>query len=213
MIRGAILLVLAGIPVAGIVGCNTAPQARSDRMDLKTEADRVVAEAQRTDPTLRDVMANSLGYAVFPDAGKGGFIIGGGYGKGVLYERGVMTGYCDLTHGSVGATIGGQSFTEILVFRSPAALNDFRDGDFTLGADATVVALKAGAAANAQARTDDEMLVFITSQTGLMADASITGQNFRFTSATELGDTVQPAGGQIQGSGTRNMSSPNSRHY
>ena len=131
MIRGGvILLALAGIPVAGLVGCSTAPKTSAERLDLKADADRVMAEAQRTDPTLRDFMARSAGYAVFPDAGKGGFIAGGGYGKGVLYEHGVMIGYCDMTQGTFGAQIGGQSFAEILCFETPEKLNQFKDNQF-----------------------------------------------------------------------------------
>lgn len=197
MIRGGvILLALAGIPVAGLVGCSTAPKTSAERLDLKADADRVVAEAQRTDPTLRNFLARSAGYAIFPDAGKGGFIVGGGYGKGVLYERGVMTGYVDMTQGTVGAQIGGQSFSEILAFETPEKLNQFKENQFTLNAQATAVALSSGAAANA--RYSDNVAVFITSQEGLMAEATVGGQQFRFKPAPA--NEVQPAGGQLQGS-------------
>lgn len=202
MTRGVILLALAGIPVAALVGCSTAPQTHTERMDLKAQADQVVAQAQRTDPTLRDVLASSAGYAVFPEAGKGGFIVGAGYGKGVVYQNGVAVGYCDMTQGSVGATIGGQSFTEIIVFKTPFALDQFKNGDFTLGADATAVALKAGAAANAQTRNN--IVVFVTSQSGLMADASIAGQGFRYISATDLGSNVRQAGEKLPPSDNTN---------
>lgn len=195
MIRGILLVTLAGIPVAGIVGCSTAPKTHADRVDLKATADRSLAEAQQTDPTLRSFLQRSAGYAVFPEAGKGGFIVGGGYGRGVLYERGVMTGYCDMTQGSIGAQIGGQQFTEIVVFETPQALNDFKNGDFTLNAQATAVMLKSGAAANA--RYSDSVAVFITAQEGAMAEASVGGQQFRFTPASQ--GEVRPAGGRLDG--------------
>lgn len=197
MIRGLIVLTLAGVPVMGIVGCSTAPKTQSERMDLKSEADRVIADAQRTDPTLRDFMSRSAGYAVFPDAGKAGLVLGGGYGKGVLYERGIMTGYCDMTQGTVGAQIGGQKISEIICFETPDRVTQFKNGDFTLSAEATAVALKSGAATTA--RYHDNVAVFITSQEGLMAEAAIGGQNFRFTPSEAPNGGVRPAGEQILG--------------
>lgn len=197
MIRGVIVLALAGIPVGGIVGCSTAPETRSERMDLKAEADRAVAQAHRTDPTLRDFMARSAGYAVFPEAGKGGLIVGGGYGKGVLYERGVVTGYCDITQATIGAQAGGQKFTEIVVFETPEAINRFKNNQFTLNAQATAVALASGAAANAD--YSDNVAVFVTGQEGLMAEASVGGQQFRFTPAST--PEVRPAGERLDEGG------------
>ena len=35
---------------------------------------------------------NSYGYALFPTIGKGGFVIGGAYGKGRVYEQGHYIG-------------------------------------------------------------------------------------------------------------------------
>lgn len=198
MTRGVIVLaLLAGIPVGGIVGCSTAPETTSERMDLKSAADHAIAEAQRADSTLRDFMARSAGYAVFPEAGKGGFIVGGAYGKGVLYERGVMTGYCDITQATVGAQAGGQKFTEIVCFETPGAVNRFKNNQVTLNAQATAVALKSGAAANA--RYSDNVAVFLTGQEGLMAEATIGGQQFRFTPASTPPAEAQPAGARPAG--------------
>lgn len=198
MIRGVLILALAGIPVAGIVGCSTEPKTHAERMDLKADADRVVAQAQQTDPTLRDFMARSAGYAVFPDAGKGGLIAGGAYGKGVLYEHGVMTGYCDMTQATIGAQAGGQSFSEIICFETPQKLNQFKQNQFTFNAQATAVALSSGAAANA--RYSDQVAVFVTSQEGLMAEATVGGQQFRFRPAPQ--SEVQPAGSQLPAGNT-----------
>lgn len=197
MVRGVIILALAGVPVMGLVGCSTAPKTQAERVDLKSEADRVIADAQRTDPTLRDFMARSAGYAVFPHAGKGGLVVGGAYGKGVLYERGLATGYCDMTEANIGAQIGGQTISEIICFETPDKLSEFKSGKYALSAEATAVALKSGAATNA--RYQDNVAVFITSQEGLMAEATVGGQKFRFTPDESANGGVQPAGGRITG--------------
>ena len=129
----------------------------------------------------------------FPTVGEGGLVIGGGYGKGVLYEKGQAVGYCDITNLSAGAKIGGQEYSQIIAFETPAPLADFKNGRFTFGADASAVALRDGAAAKTQFR--DNVAVFVYDQGGLMADASIGGETFRFTGM----ETAQKAAGRIEG--------------
>ena len=209
MLRGIIVLALAGIPVMGLVGCSTEPQTHSQRMDLKSEADRAVADAQRIDPTLRDFMARSAGYAVLPATGEGGLVVGGGYGKGVLYEHGVMTGYCDLAPATAGAQTSGPKITEIICFETPDRMNQFKSGQYTLSNDVIAIVLGSGAAAFI--RYQDNIAVFVTGPADQLAETTVGGQQFRFTLAGSPNSTARPAGEQIPGgngeSGTGNNSS------
>jgi lipid-binding SYLF domain-containing protein len=157
-------------------GCSTAPKSTQGRADLQEEAAVKIGAAKANDPSLKTFFDNSAGYAVFPTIGKGGFVIGGAYGKGVLYESGKATAYCDMTQGSVGLQIGGQAYTELIFFETPKALADFRSGDFTLSAQATAVALKSGAATNA--KYSNAIAVFTMDESGLMAEAAVGGQKF-----------------------------------
>ena len=72
--------------------------------------------------------------------------------------------------------MGGQSYTELIFFQTPQALGDFKSGDFTLNAEATAVALKSGAGANA--RYSDAIVVFTMDESGLMGEAALGGQKF-----------------------------------
>lgn len=157
-------------------GCSTAPKTTADRSQLESDAARQIASARAKDPSLRPFFDNSAGYAVFPTVGKGGLIVGGAYGKGILYERGLPAAYCDLTQASIGAQIGGQGYTEFIFFETPKALADFKAGDFTLAAQATAVALKSGAGANA--KYSNSVAVFTMDETGLMGEATVAGQKF-----------------------------------
>ena len=159
-------------------GCSTAPKSESDRSQLNTEAAATVDHAQKKDPGLKTFMDSAAGYAVFPSIGKGGLVVGGAYGKGVLYENGTIVGYCDMTQGSVGLQAGGQSYSEIVCFKDKAALDNFKSGKFALAAQATAVAVAAGAGANA--KYQEGVAVFTLSEEGLMAEASIGGQNFAY---------------------------------
>jgi lipid-binding SYLF domain-containing protein len=167
-------------------------------MDLDSEAKASVDHAKSIDPTLKGVLDHSAGYAVVPKAGKGGFIIGGAYGQGVVFENNKITGYCNITEGSVGLIAGGQEFSQMLVFKTPQALNDFRRGDFTLKADAAGVALKEGAAGKTIFR--DDVAIFIYSEAGLMADVGVGGETFHYTATEALREEAKPAGTQMEGS-------------
>ena len=159
-------------------GCATAPKTHEERMSLVAEADAAVQSMISRDQSLRSFLDRSHGYAVFPNVGKAGLIAGGAYGRGVAYEQGRPIGYVELNQGSVGAQIGGQTFTELIVFENQAALDRIKAGDFDMGADLSAVALKAGAAGSAQFQGG--MAVFVQPKGGLMAEASIKGQKINF---------------------------------
>jgi lipid-binding SYLF domain-containing protein len=115
---------------------------------------------------------------VFPTVGKGAVGVGGAYGRGVLYEGGVVTGYCDLTQGSIGLQLGGQAYSQIIAFSTAEALTLFKTGNFAFDAQATAVALKSGAGANA--KYSNGVAVFTMDESGLMFEASIGGQKFSY---------------------------------
>jgi len=168
-------MVMCGVMLAA---CSTAPRSEAGKSDIRAEADAALAKAQRNDATLIPVLQSSVGYAVFPTVGKGAIGIGGAYGKGVLYESGIFSGYCDLTQASIGLQLGGQAYTEIISFNTTDALAKFKTGNFAFDAQATAVALKSGAGANA--KYSSGVAVFTMDEAGLMYEASIGGQKFSF---------------------------------
>jgi lipid-binding SYLF domain-containing protein len=160
-------------------GCaSTAPKTTQERQSLVTEADAAVSSMTAKDPSLREFLDRSYGYAVFPNIGKGGLVVGGAYGRGVVYEQGRPIGYADLSQGSIGAQIGGQTYAELIAFQNENALGRVKAGDFDMGGEVSAVALKSGAAKSAE--FEGGMAVFVQPKGGLMAAASITGQKISF---------------------------------
>ena len=92
LLRTAGLLALA----LAVGGCSTAPKNQGQKDALRGEADAAVQAMTTQDPSLRNFMNGAHGYAVFPNIGKGGLIVGGSYGRGVVYEQGEFIGYADL---------------------------------------------------------------------------------------------------------------------
>lgn len=177
-------LAVASMLLVGAAGCcPPRPQTQSARQDLRQDVQDVVQRVQTQDPSLKNLMDRSSGYAVFPNVGKGGLVVGGAYGRGIVYQNGQMIGYADLTQGTVGAQIGGQAYHEVLVFQDAAALDRFKQGKFALAANVSAVILKAGAAD--AARFSDGIAVFVDPIAGAMAEASIGGQTFTFQPAEQ----------------------------
>jgi lipid-binding SYLF domain-containing protein len=164
--------------VLAIAACNTAPATHEGKADLRHTSADALAQAQKNDATLRPVISKAAGYAVFPSIGKGAAGVGGAYGKGDVYQNGAVVGYCDMTQVSIGVALGGQSYTEILVFENAAAVENFKTGNFRFDAQATAVALKSGAGANA--KFANGVAVFTMDEEGLMYEASIGGQKFTY---------------------------------
>lgn len=168
------------IVLGGLGACATAPKTASEQASLDQKAQATLSQMEARDPSLRPLINSAAGYAVFPSIGKGGFIVGGAHGRGVLYEHGVRTGFVDLTQGSVGAQIGAQSFSQLVVLRQPYDVQRLKNNQFSLGANASVVVLTAGAAAAADATRG--VNVFQMPQGGVMAEASVSGQQMTFKS-------------------------------
>jgi lipid-binding SYLF domain-containing protein len=177
-VRNASLLAAGLAGLLALNACSTAPSTPEGKADLRSSSSSALDQALLSDPSLQNVIQNSAGYAIFPTVGKGAAGIGGAYGKGDLYLHGYAVGYCDMTQGSIGLQLGGQAYTEILVFENPEAVERFRHGNLSFDAQATAVALKSGAGANAKFANGVE--VFTMNESGLMYEASIGGQNFTY---------------------------------
>jgi lipid-binding SYLF domain-containing protein len=142
---------------------------------------------------------NAYGYAVFPTIGKAGIVIGGSYGTGQVYQGGKVTGEVSLIKGSIGWQLGGQAFSQMIFFEDKRAYDEFTSGNFEFDATASAIAITAGVQAKTgtegasagasagpatgkQAKTSYHkgMVVFTHAKGGLMYEASIGGQKFKF---------------------------------
>ena len=173
-----VLALLAGIALASFA-CQTSPKTEAEKLDLRHDAQAAIAEFKRSDPSLQgNFFDKAYGWAVFPSVGKGAVGVGGAYGQGVLYEQGAMAGYCDLTQGTIGLQLGGQAYREIIFFEYKEAMDWFKTGNFAFAAQASAVAVTAGASTDAD--YDRGVAVFTMAHGGLMLEASIGGQQFTY---------------------------------
>jgi len=120
----------------------------------------------------------SYGYAFFPTVGKGGFGLGGAHGKGRVYVNGKYIADTSLSQFTIGFQAGGQAFSQIMFFEDVGAFKEFKAGNFELGAQASAVAIKAGASADVD--YDRGIIIFTVAKGGLMYEASVGGQSFDY---------------------------------
>jgi len=148
----------------------------SDKMELNVKA--AILDILKKDPGLQDWFDKAAGYAVFPSVGKGGIGIGGAHGKGLVIAGDAVIGKTSLSQVTVGLQLGGQAYAEFIFFKDQTALDDFKRGNYEMGAQASAVAATAGAAADADYNSG--VAVFTNTTGGLMFEASIGGQKFKF---------------------------------
>lgn len=143
----------------------------------------------------------AYGYVVFPTIGKGGIGIGGAHGSGRVYVGGEYVGDTTMTQLTVGIQLGGQAYSQMIFLEDRRALESFTSGNFEFSAQATAVALTAGVSAEANTgggatagasggRNDATvthggyrkgMAVFTIARGGLMYEASLGGQKYKYT--------------------------------
>ena len=148
---------------------------------LDAEVRAAVERMQREDPGLKQLLQNAHAYAVFPSIGKATAVIGGAFGKGEVFEKGHLIGYAALAQLTIGAQVGGQTFSQIIVFENAPALERFKEGGTHFAAYASAVLVKAGAAA--AARYEAGVAVFTHAEGGMMVEAAIGAQKFFFRPA------------------------------
>ncbi|MCU7945194.1 MAG: hypothetical protein KZQ72_00870 [Candidatus Thiodiazotropha sp. (ex Cardiolucina cf. quadrata)] len=142
---------------------------------------------------------DNYGYAVFPTIGKAGIGIGGAFGKGRVYKKSTHIGDTKVTQVTIGLQLGGQAYSQMIFFQDKRALDEFTDGNFEFGAQATAVAVTAGASAAAtttgssvgasggqhdaitSGKYHKGMATFTVAKGGLMYEASIGGQKFSYS--------------------------------
>jgi lipid-binding SYLF domain-containing protein len=115
----------------------------------------------------KSVLEKAEGIAVFPAVKKGGFVVGGQWGRGILSVRSRTTNtwsspaFLTITGGSVGLQAGGQEVDLVLVIMDRQGLERLIGNQFKLGVDASVAAGPVGR--EAQAATDVQMRAKILS--------------------------------------------------
>src|ERR1700754_893205 len=164
-----------------------AAQAADPPKKQAREAVRVLSEMidDAPDKSLpADLLKNARAIAVIPGMVKGGFVVSGAKGEGLISIKtrdGTWSNpnFISMAAAGVGFQAGIQSTDVILVVRTDRGVNSIIDGKWTMGANASAAAGPVGRSATAA--TDGQMKAEIYTYSrakGLFAGVALDGAHF-----------------------------------
>jgi lipid-binding SYLF domain-containing protein len=183
VLHGALALAVTSLAIAPI---RTAAQSEeADRVrESITVFNEIMGAPDKSIPNA--VLEKAEGIAVFPGTLKGGFIVGGQHGRGILSARIESSrawsapGFMTVTGGSFGAQIGAQAVDLVLVVINRRGFQKMISNEFKIGVDAGVAAGPVGR--DASVATDIQMHAEILSYSrsrGLFAGINLNGSSIR----------------------------------
>lgn len=183
--RTTLRLGLAGL-VAGGLALAGQPALANDRAEAQDVLDQATSifKKLKSDPEFAEMpgyVQRARAVMIFPRLIKGGFILGGEGGDGVLLVKDDAgnwspPAFYSLAAASLGLQIGGQVSEVVLTIMNDGALDAILRNNFKLGADASIAVgpvgkgLEAGTTSNLQ----EDIYAFSKSQ-GLYGGASAEG--------------------------------------
>jgi len=147
----------------------------------KEEIDAKVQETVKTFyqfSSAGESLANkSAGILVFPSIIKAGFVAGGEYGEGALLVDGKIKDYYNTAGGSFGFQLGVQDRSEVIIFMTKDALDNFEhSGGWDAGVDGSIAVTTLGAGKDFSIESIKEPVVaFAFSYKGLMGNLTLEG--------------------------------------
>jgi lipid-binding SYLF domain-containing protein len=170
------LLVMPLLFVAGVLF------AQNSSKDSKLIADSKEAKSGfiKADGQMSSLFSNAYAYVIFPNVGKGAIGIGGAAGNGIAYQGGKAVGRASMKQVTVGFQWGGQAYREVIFFENKEAFDRFKENKFELSAQASAVAANKGASGNV--KYANGVMIFTQTKGGLMYEASVGGQKFKYSS-------------------------------
>ncbi len=146
--------------------------------ELISDSEEALQTMLEKTPKLESFYNESYGYAIFPKITKAGIAFGGAFGKGIVFKDNQIVGSSKLKQASIGLQLGGQQYSEIIFFKNEESFENFTNGKLKFDAQASAVALKEGASIDAAYQ--DDVAVFTQTKGGLMYEASLGGQHFKY---------------------------------
>lgn len=147
---------------------------------LEEDSEKALNNMLEESPKLEKFVNEAYGYAIFPKITKAGLGVGGAAGNGIVYRETEMVGSSKLKQASFGLQAGGQQYSEVIFFETKESFKKFTNGKLKLDAQASAVAITKGASIDVAYQNGVAVFTFIKG--GLMYEASVGGQHFKFKS-------------------------------
>ena len=116
--------------------------------EIDAKANQALKQFYKHSAAGKELIRKAKGALIFPEVYKAGIGIGGEYGEGKLIESGTTTGYYTISAASIGFQLGAQVKTEIILFMTNKAIQQFKNSDgWEAGVDGSVALVTIGVGA------------------------------------------------------------------
>lgn len=168
----------------------------------------VMSDASKSIP--RSVLSRAEAIAVFTNVKKGGFIIGGTGGDGVIMRRINKTTwgppvYYDMGGMDIGLQAGGKQGDFILVFMTKESMKDLLENELQLGANIGMAAGPVGEQAGVMTDKNSNIYVY-AHQSGAFAGATVGGGSIKPNNSINQALYKMPGGAVLSNPSQINMS-------
>ncbi|MEN8186659.1 MAG: YSC84-related protein [Bacteroidota bacterium] len=164
--------------ISAIVSFTMNAQVGGWKPELTKDSKAALNKMIEANPDLKTFYNEAYGYAIFPKITKGGLGVGGAVGKGVVFKDHKPVGSASLKQATFGLQAGGQQYSEVIFFENKEAFDNFTNGKLKFDAQASAVAIKKGISLDLAYKNG--VAVFTKAKGGLMYEASIGGQHFKY---------------------------------
>ncbi len=152
------------------------------RAKIQKKSAEVLQDLYKLDPSTKDKVAKSVGYAVFSNIGVNLFVVAAAGGSGMVVDNGNggKTTYMKMGSAGVGIGLGVKDFRAVFVFTDKEKLAKFieKGWDFSGEADAAAKADDKGGAANTAGDLAKGVEVFQITKSGLALQATLNGTKY-----------------------------------
>ena len=170
------ILICGMVLFAGLF-VNPNPAESASAAEINRNAKNALEKLYTDTPSAKILGEKARAILVFPAITKGGFIVGGQFGEGVLMKNGKTAAYYSTVSVSYGLQAGIQKYGYVLFFMTDSAhaYLDRSDG-WELGTGPSIVIVDKGAAGSLSTTTArSDIYAFFFDQKGLMAGLGLQG--------------------------------------
>jgi lipid-binding SYLF domain-containing protein len=169
------ITICAGLTLLGLLAAGSA--MANSKAELKASAASSLAAFYALNPANKELLDKAAGVLIFSHVTKGGAGVAGEYGEGILRRNGLVTRYYSLSSASIGLTLGVGERSEIIMFMTNGALDQFMRSDgWSVGADTAVAVVSQGSGNQYDTATIGKpILGFVFAEKGLIGDLSFEG--------------------------------------
>ena len=149
----------------------------SSKMEIDLYVEDALKQFQKHSTAGTKLAKEAKGILVFPKTYKAGVVIGGEYGEGALRVGDATVNYYSITAASIGAQLGAQLRSQVILFMTDEALDAFRNSEgWEVGIDGSVAIATIGAGEEIDTHTAQQSIIgFIFSNKGLMFNLNLEG--------------------------------------